>query len=266
MTTSYLDRGAGRIAYEVGGQGPLVVALHGMGVDRSVFRFTVPALVEAGFRVAVMDSRGHGESDGSFRSYDDEALASDALALVDHLGGPALLVGNSMGAGAAVIAAAERPSAVAGTVLVGPFVRDPVVNPLLPLMLRLLLWRPWGPAAWRSYYRASYPARPPADFADHERHLTASLRRHWRGFTRTTRTSHTPARDRLARVSAPSLVVMGTKDRDWPDPRAEARFVASALRAELLLVEGAGHYPMAEFPEIVNPALVAFARQVHGRG
>jgi pimeloyl-ACP methyl ester carboxylesterase len=52
---------------------------------------------------------------------------------------------------------------------------------------------------------------------------------------------------------------MGTKDRDWPDPTGEARFVAEALHGELVLVDGAGHYPMAEYPEIVNPALVAFA-------
>jgi pimeloyl-ACP methyl ester carboxylesterase len=55
---------------------------------------------------------------------------------------------------------------------------------------------------------------------------------------------------------------MGTKDPDWPDPSAEARFVADALQAELLLVPEAGHYPMAEYPELVNPALIAFARRV----
>ncbi|HEY7223746.1 MAG TPA: alpha/beta hydrolase [Micromonosporaceae bacterium] len=265
MTTSFLDRGEGRIAYEVQGDGPLVVLLPGMGVDRSVYRFTVPALVAAGFRVAPMDLRGHGESDTTFATYDDPAAASDALALVDHIGGPALLVGNSMGAGAAVIAAARRPSAVAGTVLIGPWVRDSG-GALADLLMRALLLRPWGPAAWRSYYRSLYPTRRPADFADHERRMGASLRRKWRAFARTARTSHTPARDRLADVAAPTLVVMGTKDRDWPDPAGEARFVAGALHAELVLVDGAGHYPMAEFPEIVNPPLVAFARRVLTRG
>jgi pimeloyl-ACP methyl ester carboxylesterase len=264
MTTSYLERAEGRVAYELHGDGPLVLLLHGMGVDRSVYRFTVPALVEAGFRVAAMDLRGHGESDATFRSYDDEATASDALALVDYLGGPALLVGHSMAAGASVIAAAERPPAVAGTVLIGPFVRNPAVNPLLPLALRLMLARPWGPAMWRSYYRANYPSRRPADLDAHLRRVGAGLR--WSAFLRTTRTSHAPAQQRLGSVTAPSLVVMGTKDRDWPDPVAEARFVASALRAESLLVDGAGHYPMAEFPEVVNPALVAFARKISTSG
>ena len=45
------------------------------------------------------------------------------------------------------------------------------------------------------------------------------------------------------------MVVMGTKDPDWPDPVAEAKWIAAQLSAEVLLVEGAGHYPMAEMPE-----------------
>jgi pimeloyl-ACP methyl ester carboxylesterase len=144
-------------------------------------------------------------------------------------------------------------------------VRNPAGARLMSIVFRAALARPWGPALWRYYYRSSYPSRPPADLAEH----VAAVRLRWGAFVRTTRTDHTPALDRLAAVTAPTLVVMGTKDRDWPDPAAEARFVAAAVgrgqegpRAELLLVDGAGHYPMAEFPEVVNPALVAFARRV----
>jgi len=264
MATSYLDRGEGRIAYDVQGTGPLVICLHGMGDLRSVYRFTVPALVAAGYRVATMDLRGHGDSEDSFAAFDDVAAGTDALALAEHLGGGALLVGNSMSAGAAVWAAAERPDVVIGMVLIGPFVRNPAGNQLLTLGFRLLLTKPWGPAASRAYYRKSYPGRPPADLDEHIDRIRQSLRRgrHWRSFVRTTRTDHTPARDRLGQVRAPTLVVMGTKDPDWPDPSAEAGFVADALQAEVLLVPEAGHYPMAEYPELVNPALIAFARRV----
>ena len=120
-----LQRPEGRIAYDVAGEGPLVVCLPGMGELRSSYRHLTPLLLQAGFRVATLDLRGHGDSEATFTAYDDEALASDALALVDELGGPAYIVGNSMGAGAAVIAAADRPDAVLGLVLVGPFVRNP---------------------------------------------------------------------------------------------------------------------------------------------
>jgi pimeloyl-ACP methyl ester carboxylesterase len=268
MTTSYLGCGAARIAYDVEGEGPLVVCLPGMGDLRSVFRFMTPALVAAGYRVATMDLRGHGNSDDGFEAYDDVAEAEDALALIAELGGgPALLVGNSMGAGAAVWAAAEDPAKVAGLALLGPFVRNPKTNPLLALAMRLLLIKPWGPAAWQAYYRKSYPGRQDERLAEHQREMRQAMRRgdHWRSFVRTTRTSHAPAEARLGKVKAPALVVMGEKDQDWPDPVAEARFVADALSAELLLVPECGHYPQAEYPELVNPAVVAFAQRVHPR-
>jgi pimeloyl-ACP methyl ester carboxylesterase len=268
MTTSYLGRGAARIAYDVQGDGPLVVCLPGMGDLRSVFRFMTPDLVAAGYRVATMDLRGHGDSDDGFDAYDDVAEGEDALALIAQLsGGPALLVGNSMGAGAAVWAAAEDPAKVAGLALLGPFVRNPKVNPVMALAMRLVLVKPWGPSAWRAYYRRSYPGRQDERLAEHQREMTEAMRRgeHWRSFVKTTRTDHTPAEERLGRVSAPALVVMGEKDQDWPDPVAEARFAADALSAELLLVPDCGHYPQAEYPDIVNPAVVAFAQRVHPR-
>lgn len=261
MTTSYLDRGAGRIAYDVAGDGPLVVCLHGMGDHRKLFGHLAPALVGAGFRVATMDLRGHGESDDGFDSYDDVAAATDALALVAHLGGPALLVGNSMGAGAAVWAAAENPAAVTGLVLTGPFVRQPKTNPVMDALTRLMLLRPWGPAAWQAYLRK---AQPGGDLDAYRKDLGAALGRgdHWRSFQRTTRTSHDPVEARLSEVRAPALVVMGEKDPDWPDPAAEARFVAETLHADLVMVPGAGHYTPAERPDLVNPAVIAFAERV----
>ncbi len=53
---------------------------------------------------------------------------------------------------------------------------------------------------------------------------------------------------------------MGEQDPDFPDPVAEARHIAGQLDAEVLLVAGAGHYPHADYPQIVNPALVTFAK------
>lgn len=260
MNTSYLDRGGGRIAYDVQGAGPLVLCVPGMGVLRSVFRFTAPALIEAGHRVATMDLRGHGDSDNGFESYDDEALASDIVALIDHLGGSAAVIGESMGAGAAIIAAAEHPERITGLALMGPCVRPPKPNPMMDLLMRAMLVRPWGPAAWLSYHNSLYPGRKPTDFAVEVARIRASMRRgdHWRSFVQTTRTSHAPVELRLDRIRTPTLVVMGEQDRDWSDASAEGRYAAERLRGELLLVPDAGHYPMAEYPEVVNPVLVPF--------
>jgi len=262
--TRYLARPGGRIAYDVTGEGPLVVAVPGMGDVRSVYRFLAPALADAGFRVATMDLRGHGESDTTFDQYDDVAAGTDLLALVEELGGgPAVLVGNSMGAGAAAWAAVESPGKVRALVLIGPFVRNAPVGRGAALAFRLALLRPWGPAAWNAWYAKLYPGRRPADFEAHRARIRASLRRPggWAAFARTTHTSHAPAAARLDSVTAPTLVVMGDADPDFKDPAAEAAWIAETLRGRAVIVPGSGHYPHAEYPEIVTPEVVEFLRR-----
>ena len=267
MTTSYLNVDGGRIAYEVSGDGPLVVCVPGMGDVRQVFRNTVPALVAAGYRVAVMDLRGHGESDTTFATYDDPSAARDLLALIDHLDGPAVVLGSSMGAATAVLAAAERPAAVTGFVLLGPFVRGGPTG-FAALMVKLALLKPWGPAFWRSYYKKFYPGRQPADLAEHIDRIGRSQARPgaWTAFKRTAFAGHGESAAVVDRVrGVPTLVVMGEKDPDWKDPVAEANWVADTLDGELLLVPNAGHYPMTEYPETVGPAVVAFVGKVTAR-
>jgi pimeloyl-ACP methyl ester carboxylesterase len=259
MTTSLLVTSEGRLAYDVAGPdtGPLVICLPGMGELRSSYRHLVPLLVERGYRVACLDLRGHGDSDAGFASYDDEALASDALALIQELGGPAYLVGNSMGAGAAVIAAAERPADVLGLALLGPFVRNPPGGRLTAAMFRLLLLKPWGPAAFLSLYPRWTPGVRPEGYDEHTAAVRQNLRRpgHWKAFVATTRASHAPAEARLDDVRAPAVVVMGTDDVDWKDPAAEADWVGTALGAEVVMAPGVGHYPQAQAPALVADAV-----------
>src|SRR4051794_28847110 len=236
--TEHLQRPQGRIAYDVTGDGPLVVCIPGMGELRSTYRATVPALVVAGYRVATMDLRGHGDSDTTFGAFDDVAAAGDALALVEHLGGPAVLIGNSMGAGAAAWAAAERPDLVSALVLVGPFVRNPPTGVAMTALFRVLMARPWARFAWNAYLPTLSRGHRPDDFDDHRRRIAESMRRpgYAAAFARTTRTTHAPAEARLAEVHQPTLVVMGEQDPDFRDPAAEAAWIAGRLPAEVLMV------------------------------
>ena len=261
--TQLLDRPGGRLAYDVVGDGPLVVCVPGMGELRSSYRFTVPALEAAGLRVATMDLRGHGESDATFDRYDDVAVGEDVLALIDELSGPAVVIGNSMAAGGAVLAAAQRPDHVNGLALLGPFVRNAPANPFMLWMFKAMMSGPWAAKMWTSYLPRSYPGQRPADFEEHRHAIAASMRRpgHRRAFTLTTRTSHDPAEARLGEVRAPTLVVMGSADADFRDPAAEAQWIAQRLRGEVVMVPGAGHYPQVEYPDVVNPVLVAFCQR-----
>ena len=92
--TEFLDIKGGRIAYDVTGQGPLLVLSHGIGDRRQAYRFLAPRLAQAGYRVACADLRGHNESSMGWESVTGKDaisrtdIAGDLLALIRHLGGP----------------------------------------------------------------------------------------------------------------------------------------------------------------------------------
>jgi pimeloyl-ACP methyl ester carboxylesterase len=262
--TKYLRRAEGRIGYDIAGDGPLVVLVPGMGDLRAAYRFLAPSLRKAGFRVACTDLRGHGDSDTTFATYGDVETASDVEAVIDEFGGPAVVIGNSMSAGSAALAAAQRPDLVAGLVLLGPFVRNPRVTAITRLMLRVAMAPLWAPITWKSYLPTLYAGRRPADFDEYVRAVVGALRRpgYAKAFSLTTRTDHGPVASRLADVKAPALVVMGESDPDFPDPRAEASWIAQALNAEVVMVPEAGHYPQSQRPDITTDAIVRFLKRI----
>jgi pimeloyl-ACP methyl ester carboxylesterase len=265
MTTLYLVRPEGRIAYDDSGSGPLVIAAPSLGDVRQEYRFLVPQLVDAGYRVVTMDLRGMGESSVGWSDYSAPAIGSDILALVESLSaGPALLIGTSIAAAAAVWVAVERPDLVAGTVMIGPAVRDIPTPAVRRLAYKGLLQRLWGPTAWRIYYRSLYPESAPADMTDYIHRLTGNLREPGRFAVLQAMVwaSKADVERRLDEVQAPVLVVMGSKDPDFKDPAAEARLVADRLHCEAIMIESAGHYPHAEMPAETGPHILRFFNSV----
>ena len=171
--TQHLDVDGGTLAYETSGaSGPLVLLAHGMGDSREAYRFLVPALVAAGYRVAAVDLRGCGQSSTGWASYTRTDIAGDLIALVEHLGGPAILVGHSIAGGAVTIAAALAPSLVTAVVELAPFTRKQSVS-LRDLrdgdfrrgMTHLTATGMLGSRkAWRKYLDLAYPGPKPADY------------------------------------------------------------------------------------------------------
>ena len=265
-TTQYLSRPEGRIAYDLQGEGPLVVLVPGMADLRSSFRHLTPRLLAAGYSVATTDLRGHGDSDTSFTSYGDVATAGDVHALIQELGGKAAIVGNSLGAGAGVIVDAEHPEAVEALVLIGPFVRNPPVNAITLAVYRVLMAPLWVAAVWKRYMPTLYAGRKPDDFADYRKAVIDSLKRpaYGKAFSLTTKqTDHDPAEVALPAVTAPTLVVMGELDPDFKDATAEAAWIGDQISAQVVMVADAGHYPQAQQPVKTADAVIGFLNQVH---
>ncbi|MFD9883431.1 alpha/beta fold hydrolase [Streptomyces alboflavus] len=271
--SEYLAVDGGTIAYEVQGSGPLIVLAHGIGDSRAAYRTVVPPLVAAGYRVATVDLRGCGESSVGWPAWSRTAIAGDLLAVIRHLGGPAVLVGHSVSGGAATIAAAQEPSLITEVVELAPFTRkqsihwgDLRVKRFRQGMLRLLGAGAFGSRSlWRSYLDVAYPGVKPADWAERLGRIDSLLREPGRmkAMQSMGRSAPTDAGAQLGNVRCPVLVVMGTLDPDWADPHAEGSAIVDALPTglgRLEMIEGAGHYPHDQFPDQVVSLMLGFLR------
>jgi pimeloyl-ACP methyl ester carboxylesterase len=103
------------IQYEVTGQGPPVMLLHGFPDSGRLWRHQVPALAGAGFRVIVPDLRGYGRSDKpeAVEAYSMGLLAADVLAVLADLEiARAHVIGHDWGAALAWGLASLAPGSV----------------------------------------------------------------------------------------------------------------------------------------------------------
>lgn len=250
---------------------PVVLAIPPMG-DTAAAQYgrLLPRLEALGLRVLMMDLRGHGASDATFASYAMENLAADVLAVLDDAGvARAVLLGNSAGAAAAVLAASRHPDRVAGLALLGPVVRDLPADRFFRPLVPLLFAAPWGARAWAAFHGTLYKKHRPDDLAARQQFLRAHLREpgRLRALRALMRASKSASEAALASVRAPALVLMGTRDPDFPDAVAEAELLRARLAfATVRLFEGVGHYPHLEEPEEVAAALGAWlAREAPAR-
>ena len=74
------------------------------------------------------------------------------------------------------------------------------------------------------------------------------------------------AATQLAQVRCPVLIIMGRDDSDFPDPEAEAVALVGLLPDGLgryQMIDHAGHYPHAQYPQQVANAILPFLAAVN---
>jgi len=276
--TEQLDIGGKTIAYDLTGQGPLVVLAHGIGDSRHSYRFIAPALAAAGYRVANVDIRGCGDSSLGWDGYSRTDIAGDLLAVVRHLGGPAVIIGQSISGGAATVAAATAPDLINGVVELAPFTRAQPFD--LGGLVRVKRFRTGysqmaqvmvrgSLASWKKYLDVAYPVKP-TDWDAELKRIEAKLNEPGRMkvLQAMCKTSPTDAGAQLANVTCPVLVIEGSLDPDWADPRAEGEKIIADLPrglGELAVIDGAGHYPHAQTPEQLLALALPFLAKTAAR-
>jgi len=265
-----LDLGTGHLTYTDsgprGGDG-LVVLLHGGGLDHRMWDEQVLVLARR-HRVVVPDLRGHGLAstlDVPSRHCDDVA------ALVRHLdAGPAVLVGVSMGGGAATDTALEHPDTVRGIVVSGtgtsaPTFSDPWVLAILQEWQRSIAQRDAAAYVEASLAFCAGPSRsldqvPEETVERCRRMLTDTLARHASPDAVMPRPVE-DAWDRLGEIDVPLLALCGALDS--ADHRDMGRRLAAGVRqGRYEEVPGSAHYPNMERPDAWNVAVDGLLAEV----
>ena len=242
------------VAWREAGEGPLVLFLHGLGMTRTGWDAQLTALPD--HRCVAWDLPGYGASP-PLAELTFPAMADAAAGLIDRLGGPAHVVGLSMGGMIALHLALRRPDAVRSLVLAD-------TSPAFGL-------DGTDPDEWKAARLAPLEAgarveefaepvlrsimAPDPDPAAVDAAVASMLRVPVAGLMQSI--AALPAHDvraHLGAIAAPTLVVVGELDEETPPAYAEA-LAAGIPGARLAVIPGAGHYTPLEAPDALNALL-----------
>lgn len=238
--TGHVENDGARIWYAAYGSGAPVVLLHGGLGHSGNWGAQVEALVAAGRRAIVIDSRGHGRSTRDGRPYTYELMATDVLAVLNALHvARAAFVGWSDGACVALILGRQAPERVAGVFFFAcnmdpsgakPFVPTPIVDRCF------------------SRHRQDYQAlsATPGDF-DAFVGAVGQMQR--------TQPDYSP--QDLAQIQVPVSIVLGEHDEFIE--RAHAEYLARTIPgAQWVLLPDVSHFAPLQRPAQFNQAIETF--------
>lgn len=254
-----------RAYYDCAGDGPALIMVHGASQDSRSWKHNVDFFAQH-YRVHALDLPGHGKSDmppgGANRNSEDNAAY--LLSVIDALGlSRPVLMGHSMGGGIVAQAAATRPDAVGGLVLVDGasvnVVKSSGYNPAILEMagintgdwfevtFRTLMGSQSTPACEEEIIEGARRCNPDVAYADI---------RAFGGFR---------MEQILPDIQCPTVIVQG--EEDWSVPVTSAREVVTRLQARAVPVayrewQGIGHFPQTECPQDFNRDTLAAMREL----
>jgi epoxide hydrolase 4 len=283
LRDGYADLGEVRLHYVEAGDGPLVVLLHGFPDFWYSWRFQIPALAAAGFRVIAPDMRGYNLSSrpSSVSSYAPAKLAADVRDLITERGASrAFLAGHDWGAAVAWLAAMRHPEAVERLAILNvPHPRRMVEALRRPGRQLARSWymfffqvpglpeRLLAAGDWRGLRQPFSEARPQAFTAtDIERYkqawsqpgaITAMLN-YYRASIR--RPPGGVSGRSLPPVEAPTLVIWGERDRHLGAELAEPYAADVPALERVVRLPEASHWVQHDEPDRVSELLIDFFR------
>jgi pimeloyl-ACP methyl ester carboxylesterase len=240
----YVDHDGARIWYATHGRGTPVILLHGGLGHSGNWGYQLPALVEAGHQVVLIDSRGHGRSTRDSRPYMYELMAADVLAVMNTLQlERAALVGWSDGACTALVLGIQAPERVTGVFFFGcnmdpggtkEFVGTPAINRCFSRHARDYAQLSATPDAFDAFVGAvSQMMKTQPNYS---------------------------ARD-LAEVRVPVVIVQSEHD-EFIKPEHAQYLARSIPHAELIVLPGVSHFAPLQRPPVFNDVVLRFLQRL----
>ncbi len=248
------------------GQGRPVIFLHGWPLDSRMFEYQYMRLPARGYRCIGIDFRGFGKSDAPWEGYDYDRYADDVRAVIDALKlEDAVLVGFSMGGATAVRYAARHQShGISKLLLIGAAapsftVRDGVPDAMKPEEVDEQIIRPTledRPKMITSFGKMLTHKSPSAssfawvEMVAFQASAVGTLRA-------AEMLRDSDLRDDLARITVPTAIFHGEKDKVCPYGLAQT-MNAGIATSHVVTFEKSGHALMMDEPEKFNEELAAF--------
>lgn len=247
----------GHAIHGTGGEG--VIVLHGWFGDHKVFEPMFPYLDTDTFKYAFVDYRGYGASRDIDGDHTMAEIASDAIALANHLGWDRFhVIGHSMGGMAMQRVALDAPGRVKAMVGVAPVPASGV-----PLDED-------GQALFDGAPDNDENRRMILDFTTGNRLSGKWLDLHVRRSRETTTRdayadylvawTKTDFADEVKRLDIPVLVLVGEHDQALTTDVMKQTYMAWLPKAQLEVIGNSGHYPMQEAPVDLTTRIEAFMR------
>lgn len=261
----YVAVNGAKLYYEVTGQGPALVLIHSGLADRRMWDDQVDAFASR-YQVIRYDVRGFGNSDSPTKEF---SPSDDLYQLLDLLGIEKVSVlGLSMGGYIALDFAVEHPARVQALIPVAAGLSGFDYSPDLQQRISAIFaaGKDSGPSCVVEMWLADPMLAALREDPDALARVRALLEENVDGFLRTQLASsaNPPAAQRLSRIGAPTLIVVG--DRDEPEILRTAEALEVGIpNARKAVMQGAGHMVNLEKPSEFNRLVLDFLNGVHKR-
>lgn len=250
-----------------------IVLMHGWGVSSALWSEQIPFLVKNGYRVIILDARGHGKSENG-AVYEDllEIIHHDVQLLLEHLNisGKYGIIGHSAGGGIGISMYLSNPEDIKFLCILNSsyrlyehiderifwaFIPDFInigLNPILKGPYRLII-RNFIPAISVVLGKPRKKVRRWVnDILSINKNVLLKELKHIKKYD---------LKEKLNKIEIPCLIIAG--EYDWLTPPVRSKILHKYIpNSEFHLIRGTGHLSKIEKSNQVNQLILDFIKRV----